>query len=356
MLGTITKAKGDSIMTTSKKWVTICVAVGLIAACTLAAPPGAGAAITETKDSADFDWKYEMQTEGPYPMDVKPSDQDLDANGTMDFHEGGTGGSSSVSDGILTMASNNTQARYFRSNIDLEIWRNQNFTFAEGYTIECSVKVNSSTGEHGAFAIFSESLGTGGDAQARLLIHDDSQEWGSHNLGNYIDLGENDNTEDFHVFRIAQEAGQDNFGVWRDGTLLYEGTRAGTYDEDILLFGDPGGGWGGEVEVDYFRFIKGAYAPEGGSPPPIPGDANLDNIVNDADASILAAHWQQTGMSWGDGDFNNDQIVNDADASILAAHWQETQEGAAAVPEPSALALLFGAGLIVLFARARRRR
>ena len=111
-------------------------------------------------------------------------------------------------------------------------------------------------------------------------------------------------------------------------------------------------------EVDYFRFTEGAWAPEGGAPPPpLPGDANLDKVVNDEDASILAAHWQQTGMGWGDGDFNNDQIVNDQDASILAAHWQETQEGGTSpVPEPSVLVLLGGIGLLWLVGLARRRR
>jgi hypothetical protein len=93
------------------------------------------------------------------------------------------------------------------------------------------------------------------------------------------------------------------------------------------------------------------------TPPPIPGDANFDNVVNDEDASILAAHWQQSGegISWGNGDFNDDGIVNGEDASIMAAHWLESQEGAAPAPEPSVPALLLGVGLFGLLAHARRR-
>ena len=93
----------------------------------------------------------------------------------------------------------------------------------------------------------------------------------------------------------------------------------------------------------------------GGTPDPIPGDANLDNVVNDADASLLAANWQYgPDATWGQGDFTGDGIVNDADASILAAHWQESQEGAAPVPEPSSVVLLL-CGIVSLLLVARRR-
>jgi predicted GH43/DUF377 family glycosyl hydrolase len=85
-----------------------------------------------------------------------------------------------------------------------------------------------------------------------------------------------------------------------------------------------------------------------------PGDANGDGIVDDEDASILAAHWQQAGMSWEDGDFSGDGVVDDADASILAAHWQETAEGSASVPEPASLAMLAGVLLSLLLWRRRR--
>jgi hypothetical protein len=87
----------------------------------------------------------------------------------------------------------------------------------------------------------------------------------------------------------------------------------------------------------------GAFSP---ADEQIPGDANCDDVVDDEDASILAAHWQTaSGASWFDGDFNNDGAVNDRDASILAAHWQERN---APVPEPAAVVLLAAVGFALI--------
>jgi hypothetical protein len=95
---------------------------------------------------------------------------------------------------------------------------------------------------------------------------------------------------------------------------------------------------------------------------PTLGDANFDEKVDDADAAILAAHWQMTsGAIWEDGDFNGDGRVDDRDASIMAAHWLEgvsesvgsvgSGSAAGAVPEPATFVLLLGAAATMLVYR-----
>ena len=77
---------------------------------------------------------------------------------------------------------------------------------------------------------------------------------------------------------------------------------------------------------------------------PAPGDANKDGVVDDADLSLLLAHWSQdrTGDpdgGWSKGEFDGTAPVQDNDLSLLLANW--TAGGA--VPEPaSALLLLVG--------------
>ncbi|NLE36967.1 MAG: hypothetical protein GX621_02985, partial [Pirellulaceae bacterium] len=52
-----------------------------------------------------------------------------------------------------------------------------------------------------------------------------------------------------------------------------------------------------------------------------PGDASLDEQVNDDDARILAANWYQSNATWEMGDFNGDRTVNALDAAIMSANW-----------------------------------
>ncbi len=86
----------------------------------------------------------------------------------------------------------------------------------------------------------------------------------------------------------------------------------------------------------------------------VPGDANRDNHIDEADAGILAAHWGQSG-GWTDGDFEGDGVVGPADAAMLAAHWgySMSESTGVAVPEPSTL-LLLGMGAIGLLVCRRR--
>ncbi len=125
------------------------------------------------------------------------------------------------------------------------------------------------------------------------------------------------------------------FGIWLEET------------EEVFFYG--GVIAGGEMLGLPSQTLE--WPPE---PPPIPGDTNGDDVVNGADAAILASFWQQavTQGDVGQGDFNNDGWCNDLDATILAANWGIGT--AAAVPEPTVLSLLLGAILALgLFRRNR---
>jgi hypothetical protein len=335
------------------KPATFCVVVAMLAACWLAMPSTVEATVTETKKSADFDWKYEM--------DVKPTAEDLDGNTVVDFTEDyRDNGTASVLDGILTITSSRTDRLYYTSGAENELWPLQGFSYAEGYTFEIRLKVISDSGDLGAIMVYPTPSDS--DECSCLNIKDTGQWWGT--SGGVAFGDQLDNTDAFHVFRVAQEPalmpGAEVYSVWRDGVLLADdlSSRLTLAGCDFMRFGDAGTNSGGVVEVDYLRFISGAWAPDYTPPPdPIPGDANEDDVVNDADASILAAHWQQSGegIGWGDGDFNDDGVVNDQDASILAAHWGESREGSTApVPEPGAMVLLLG-GLLSLLVGWRRK-
>lgn len=57
------------------------------------------------------------------------------------------------------------------------------------------------------------------------------------------------------------------------------------------------------------------------APPPCPGDANGDGLVNSADLSVLLSQFG-TAVTPGTGsDFNADGIVNSADLSVLLANF-----------------------------------
>ena len=87
-----------------------------------------------------------------------------------------------------------------------------------------------------------------------------------------------------------------------------------------------------------------------------PGDANLDGVVDDEDASILGSNWLKSiGATWSHGDFNGDWAVDDKDAAILAAHWGQGPEASPNVPEPSTISLLAALGVLCLAGRIRRR-
>ncbi len=86
----------------------------------------------------------------------------------------------------------------------------------------------------------------------------------------------------------------------------------------------------------------------------VPGDADGDGDVDADDLQRLAQNWGagtvEEPATWAEGNFDDDHFVGPKDAAILAAAWGTVNwgdgaggEGAAGVPEPSAIVLLLGA-------------
>ena len=93
-----------------------------------------------------------------------------------------------------------------------------------------------------------------------LNLKPDSTSWGL--FGYKTDFSAEDNSDNFHDFRVALEPGTDTYSVWRDGLLLGENIPSGeNNDLNRIVFGDMGGLHGGDFDVDYLRFTSGAYAP-----------------------------------------------------------------------------------------------
>jgi len=102
----------------------------------------------------------------------------------------------------------------------------------------------------------------------------------------------------------------------------------------------------------------------------LPGDVNLDGIVNIADFNILGANFGTSISGWTNGDLDNNGIVNIADFNVLGANFgnqlgappslltadptAQIGSGGGSVPEPTSGLLLAGASLATLLRRKNR--
>ena len=213
----------------------------------------ATATVTDSLDSTSFDWQYEF--------DVLPSAQDLDSNGVADFGLNGDAGTLN-GDGTWSMdtSAGSTVNSFFMASAADQIWAQSGISWETGYTIEARIRVNSTNQDATLGSLYMTSTAQSESGATNWLNLSASKEsWGASGSPAMV----SDNSDDFHVFRVAQEPGLDSFSVWRDETLLAENIPAGYSNASLnrLILGDAGGTLGGSADVDYFRFTAGAYAP-----------------------------------------------------------------------------------------------
>ncbi|MBN1909658.1 MAG: dockerin type I repeat-containing protein [Pirellulales bacterium] len=234
------------------KWSVVAAA----ALAVLAAAGVASARISEVSSSADWTLKYEM--------DADPGIQDLDNNLAVDWLRNDTNFVQTILGGKLISASDvggvpligSADHSAYPLNT---VWINgaNNLDFAHGWTVEASIKLTSSTGP-GAFAIAAAPAGTSnGKKRAYVDIAPTSTSWGPKTLDT------KDNSDAFHIFRIAQEPGVETLSLWRDTELLCDTLTWNQADlfATGLLIGDITGSQGADYEIDYVRMTSGAYAP-----------------------------------------------------------------------------------------------
>jgi hypothetical protein len=83
--------------------------------------------------------------------------------------------------------------------------------------------------------------------------------------------------------------------------------------------------------------------------PMIPGDINLDGLVDVADYDIWAANVGATNATWSQGDLNGDGLVDVADYDIWAANVGATSSA----PEPATMSLLVLGGIGAMLRRRK---
>ncbi|HUU31791.1 MAG TPA: dockerin type I domain-containing protein [Phycisphaerae bacterium] len=81
--------------------------------------------------------------------------------------------------------------------------------------------------------------------------------------------------------------------------------------------------------------------------PPLPGDANLDHVVDALDYVVVSNNYG-TGSTWIEGDVNGDGAVNALDFVVISNNY------GAHAPEPATLAMLGLGGLGLVLGRKRR--
>ena len=118
--------------------------------------------------------------------------------------------------------------------------------------------------------------------------------------------------------------------------IMTFGSRNGAFDRVVKMF-----------ELDGFAFAPLYSAVDLTLFGALPGDGNLDGIVNFNDFVIITDNFSISQPSWTQGDYNSDGVVNFEDFVVLSNHYELAVLTSAAIPEPSMIALA-GLGLLCM--------
>jgi beta-glucanase (GH16 family) len=141
----------------------------------------------------------------------------------------------------------------------------------------------------------------------------------------------------FHTYGLDWEA--DHLTWYFDGTPFYTVTQNVPNVAEYVIFNLAVGdatSWPGapdantvlpqSFQIDYVRLYEPAPAQQA----PLPGDTNLDGVVNVVDIGTLATNFgMSSGATWAQGDFNGDGNVNVADLGMLATNFGKSSSSSA---------------------------
>lgn len=196
-----------------------------------------------------------------------------------------------------------------------------------GWTVEFRVQIGTDAVEaaEGAMQWFGKENGSSNTTRrAGILVGQ------SHVIINNVDVeaDTNDNTDGFHVFRIAQPANSSNITVWRDEEQIYDGLSKTSNNSGVAMyFGDGSGGIGGPtITIDYFRWDStGPYEPVPPATLTVDRRTGAMTLVNNESEALAIQGYSITSAAgsldqsgWKPISSNYDVSTNGGDGSVDA--------------------------------------
>ncbi len=226
------------------------------AACAAAAAAGAAFADLPRLDSSEFDYRYDMNS-------LLPGAEDLDGDGAADFTYASAGngaltlGTGEDAGSMVLNSTGSGDNAFFMSSADSGAggaWRRSGIGLDTGYTLEVCLKVSQCAQQDGALALNASVAGS--TINGWLRFYTDKIVWSG--ATNLLD------TTVYRTYRLVRGAGSAVHSLYVDGVLVRKNLGNGFATDGFLnrlLIGDAGVKYGGNVQVAYLRFTKGAYAP-----------------------------------------------------------------------------------------------